>query len=158
VKVTKTIGGEPEAQASENKTESTAVVPTMVENQLYAELIEAGVVTVNPAELRMVARITRDAITLQKLGDCVLRMDGEVFTIPMSSAFTPGQYHDVACVEVTDVIHGQCYVLMCGTVLASTLRRQANPLEGRLFAMRPLGIRPGKRYRDVQVVEVVVEK
>jgi len=156
MKDSKTSNNKLEAQAPEAKTETMAVAAPAVDNQLYAELIDAGVVTINPTELRVVGHITREAITLTKLGDCVLRMDGELFDIPMRSVFTPDETHEVPCVEVTDVIRGAPYVLMCGTVLASTLRRQVNPLSGRLFAMRQLDLRPGKRYRDVQVVEVAV--
>jgi len=101
---------------------------------------------------KAVSTVTRDVMTLTKLGEAIILCQSEVYHIEMDSAYTPGEKHPVACVDVFDPVRGMEFILACNAILASSFARFNGNLKGMYFAVRLGELVQGKRYRKTDVV------
>lgn len=105
-----------------------------------------------PKNYKAVSTVTRDVMTLTKLGEAIVLCQSEVYPIHMDSVYTPGDKHPVACVDCFDPIRGVEFTLACNAVLASSFSRFNGSLKGMYFAIRVGEMVAGKRYRKTDVV------
>jgi hypothetical protein len=107
-----------------------------------------------PSQFKTVKRLTRDVTSITRLGEAIIQCKSELYRMEMTDPANPAEKRPVVVVDVLDCIRGEEFVLICGAVLASSLMRLTNPIEGQYFAIRSGEIPPGKRYRKVDVVQL----
>lgn len=105
-----------------------------------------------PTNYKAVSTVTRDVMTLTKLGEAIILCQSEVYPIQMKSVYTSNEMHPVACVDCFDPVRGMEFTLACNAVLASSFNRFNGSLKGMYFALRVGEIVEGKRYRKTDVV------
>lgn len=110
--------------------------------------------TRNLNTLKKKRRLTLDVTNIQKLGQIVCCTRSGLYTKELPSTFDPSGKALAYCVDITDVVTGDEFMLACNTVLRSAFMRAGEPLEGRYFAIRCGEQVAGKRYRRVDVVEL----
>jgi len=117
-------------------------------------VFEAALPAIKPEALKHKRRLTLDVVSVSRLWDVLMQCDGELTAIEMPSKFTETGKSEAWCVEITDIVRSEQYMLICNAVLAGALKRAGAPLTGRYFAVRVGEIKAGKRYRETEVVEL----
>ena len=95
-----------------------------------------------------------DATSIKNLQEVVARTDSELYTLMMpgfDAARTPVK---TWVVEITDVLQGTPWLLVCNALIRSAFERAGTPLAGRYFAIRSGDIVAGKRYRHIEIIEL----
>jgi len=105
-------------------------------------------------DLRVKKRLTLEATSMTRLGSAVLQIDGELEEIEMPSKGNPPKPQKAWAIAATDVVRGECYMVILNVVLVSAFRRAGAPLTGRYFAIRAGEVKAGKHYRSFEVVEL----
>lgn len=107
-----------------------------------------------PEQLKQKRRYTLDVASIARLKEVLCMLNSEIYTIempPMAKDAPPSQAH---AVDIVDLLRSQEYVLILNSVMLSALDRAGKPLTGRYFAFRGGEIKAGKRYRQVDVIEL----
>ena len=115
-------------------------------------------IAVRPEQLKALRPLTLDATSIKRLSQVVCVTLGELTVQEMpgfDAARTPTKTYTV---DIQDIVTGQSWCLICNAVLSSAFKRAGEPLKGRYFAIRDRGEKPGKRYRDLEAVELELSK
>ena len=104
--------------------------------------------------LKTKRRLTLDVVSISKLGELVMMCQGELQVSSLPSKFAKDGKAEAYLIDVFDVVRSIEYTLVCNAVLASSLKRAGEPLQGRYFAVRVGEVEAGKRYRKTDVVEL----
>lgn len=115
---------------------------------------ESRLPAMRPESFKPGRKLTLDLISISKLEEVIIGAQGELTVTELPSKFTENGKANAWTLDAFNVMTGEEFMLACNTVLASALRRAGEPLTGRYFAIRVGEIKPGKRYRTVEVVEV----
>lgn len=139
-------------------TEPAAVQGTLTLTKKIADMFKPlpGQTAIAPLSERFSVsrRLTRPMISIGRKGMLAVAIMSEMYErdIPVAGKTELGQ--KTTLVEVTDLETGEESTLICNALIKSALERAVAPIAGRFFAMRAGEIRDGKRYRDVDVVEL----
>lgn len=98
-------------------------------------------------------QLTLPLISISHTPDITFVACGEIQETTMPD---PGGTESGRAFVIEGRFHGAMdHVLLClNTVMRTALERAGAPLAGRIFHFKFVGKRPGKRYADVQVVEL----
>lgn len=136
-----------------SKNETKVETPIQQKASAIQDQMTTAVVPISkPSDFKALKRITRDVSTMTRLGEAIVMLQSELFTIKMKSTFPPHEERDVWAVQVLDCLRGEEYTLILGAVLASTFKQEPQPLTGKYYAIRNGEIPPGKRYRKPEVI------
>jgi hypothetical protein len=105
-------------------------------------------------QLKVKRSFDLNLISISKLGQLVMMCQSELKLTSLPSKYAENGKADAYTIDVMDCETGEEIMLACNTVLTSKLKRAGEPLAGRYFAVRVKEIVAGKRYRDVDVVEL----
>jgi len=99
-------------------------------------------------------RLTRSLWALAHTRELAFQAQGEMYQaeLAITSKVTADPLTWV--LNVVNLETGEEGMLICSAVLRAALTRDSLPLNGRYFAVRAGIIREGKRYRDVDLVEL----
>ena len=111
-------------------------------------------VAVRMDQLKSVRPLTMEATSISRLGAVVCQTLSELRMDLMPGFDAVRTPVKTPTVDITDVQTGESYTLICNALLASAFQRAGEPLAGRYFAIRSGDIVAGKRYRQVEVVEL----
>lgn len=99
-------------------------------------------------------RLTKPILSMAHLKELAV----ELITEPYEAHIAlPTRKEGAGPTKVVDVVNletGEEGMLILGSLISSAFQRAGSPLKGRFFALRSGTIREGKRYRDVDVVEL----
>lgn len=111
---------------------------------------------IRPESLTVKKRLTLDATSIARLGQVIAQMDSELYNIELAAPGGKGEKRPATCVDITNVVTGEQFCLICNAVLAGALSRalMTGELTGRYFAIQSGDIVAGKHYRRVEVAEL----
>jgi hypothetical protein len=111
-------------------------------------------VAVRTDKLRAKRRLTLDATSIVRLGEVICQATGELELIDMPGLSSNGEKSQAWAIPILDGVHQTNYLLICNVVMVGAIRRAGEPSGGKYFAMRAGEIRAGKRFRQVDVIEL----
>jgi hypothetical protein len=132
-------------QVSEPKNTTTDIMRTVETPKALA---------VPAKDLRLKRKLTMDATSIARLNQVICRAQGELESIEMPPTVAGGPKSTAVAVPILDVVTMKEYLLICNSLIVSAFQRAGSPLEGRYFALRSGEIKAGKRYRQVDVMEL----
>lgn len=125
---------------------------------LFTVTTQETAVAIRPETLTLKRKLTLDATSISRTKQMLCRIDGEFEQIDMPPIAQGAPPSKATAIPITDILTKEAFLLICNSLIVSALKRAGEPLTGKYFAMQDKGIKPGKRYRDVEIMELQVAK
>lgn len=107
--------------------------------------------------LKAKRRLTVPLVSMAHTPILVCLVKGEPVTMHITTGVGKEKSADPTVVPIVNLDTGEDGLLICNTIILSAFSKIEGGVTGKYFSLRSSGIRDGKAYRDIDIVEMELE-
>lgn len=108
--------------------------------------------------LKAKRRLTVPLVSMAHTPILVCLVEGEPVTMHITTGVGKEKSADPTVVPILNLDTGEDGLLICNTIILSAFSKIEGGVTGKYFSLRSSGIRDGKAYRDIDIVEMEMDE
>lgn len=111
--------------------------------------------TFDPTKMKVIGTLTKSLFSIAHSKNLMVKVVSETYTQKLPNAGrAKAEETDTTMIDVINLETGEEGALICNALIVKAFETAKPPLIGRMFAIREGGIREGKKYRSIDMVEI----